>query len=586
MEKKWGIPSRRILRHLTRISPQQYLEGYASTYGFPIAVSDHLTVISTPHKGPTWEEWKVSLSLPVKTSEGIPVIAAVDPVGLPSKIQSLGLPVLLILEEEWVVLAEQSHRQDFLEDAVLGLYRKDPDASARKTFTTGQLTALWVLFTCFLVALSFFPLTSLILANIALNAFYFAAMVFKTLLTLVGSTWNTSQKVSSKEAALLEYKDLPIYTILVPVFKEPEVIPSLVEHLRAIDYPLPLLDVKVLLETGDTETIEAFQKSSPPPNFHSIIVPKASPKTKPKACNFGLHFARGEFLTIYDAEDQPDPMQLNKVVAAFRRLPDEVVCIQSCLNYFNSRENFLTRMFTLEYSTWFDYNLPGMEALGVPIPLGGTSNHFKTKQLLELGGWDPYNVTEDADLGVRASAKGYKVATIDSTTYEEANCRYGNWIRQRSRWIKGYMQTVLVHTRKPFELFKILGVRGFFGFLLFVGGTPFIFLASPILLLTLVLFLFVDPAWIDPIFPVWLAAISLMNLFLGNFMAIYTSSLAVFRRGIYHLAPYALLNPFYWVLHSIAAYKALYQLIVKPFYWEKTVHGLSSLSSGKSNESV
>lgn len=586
MEKRWQIPSRRILRHLTGVDPERYLKAYASNYGFEQAEASGLSPIADLPNSPPWKYWKQALAIAVRTPEGKTAIAAVDPLGLPQRIRSLGLPLLVIAEEDWIILAGRCHNRKFLSDAVLGLYQKDPDASARKTFTTGQLSVFWVAISTFLAGLFFAPRISLMAANIFLNGFYLAAMIFKALLTLVGSTKNISQKVTDAEAARIDQRSLPIYTILVPVFKEPGVMKFLVEHLRALDYPLPLLDVKVLLEAGDTETIEAFRATRPPPNFQAIIVPDASPKTKPKACNYGLHFARGEYLTIFDAEDRPDPSQLVKVVAAFRRLPDSVVCIQGCLNYFNSRENFLTKMFTLEYSTLFDYILPGMESLGVPIPLGGTSNHFKTQRLVDLGGWDPYNVTEDADLGVRASAKGFTVATIDTTTYEEANCRYGNWIRQRSRWIKGYMQTFLVHTRRPIKLLRILGARGFTGFLLFVGGTPFIFLASPILLLMFIGMVVTRSTALEPILPTWLLVVSLLNLFLGNFMAVYSSSLAVFRRGIYFLAPYALLNPLYWTLHSVAAYKGLYQLIVKPFYWEKTEHGISSLSPSEQEQSA
>lgn len=149
-----------------------------------------------------------------------------------------------------------------------------------------------------------------------------------------------------------------------------------------------------------------------------------------------------------------------------------MVCVQAALNYFNWNENFLTRMFTLEYSYWFDYLLPGLDRLGLPIPLGGTSNHFKTEKLRELGGWDPFNVTEDADLGIRAAMRGYTVGVVNSTTYEEANNRVGNWIRQRSRWIKGYMQTTLVHSRNPWRLLRQVGPWKFLGFFLLIAGTP------------------------------------------------------------------------------------------------------------------
>ena len=209
-------------------------------------------------------------------------------------------------------------------------------------------------------------------------------------------------------------------------------------------------------------------------------MPPSQPQTKPKACNFALRFARGEYLVIYDAEDRPEPDQLRKVVATFRRAPPNTACLQCRLNYFNANENWLTRMFTLDYSLWFDQVLPGLERLNMPIPLGGTSNHFRIDVLRELRAWDPFNVTEDADLGIRLTQKGYRVGVVDSTTFEEASCQAGNWIRQRSRWIKGYMQTLLVHTRRPLHLIRSTGPLGFLGFVFFIGGTVLSGLLNPI----------------------------------------------------------------------------------------------------------
>jgi hypothetical protein len=302
------------------------------------------------------------------------------------------------------------------------------------------------------------------------------------------------------------------------------------------------------------------------------------PKTKPKACNYGLYFSRGEYLTIYDAEDVPDSDQLKKVVALFRKLPDEFVVMQGALNYFNKNENLLTRMFTLEYSYWFDYMLTGLETLDVPIPLGGTSNHFKLNKLLELGAWDPFNVTEDADLGVRVYDKQYKVGVVNSTTLEEANNEFFNWIRQRSRWIKGYMQTYLVHMRKPVDLIRRIGWGGFFGFNFFIGGTAFTFLLYPVLLLFFILYL-IFSFQVRQYFPDWVLYISTFNFIAGNVMMVYVNMMAVFKRRYYELIMYSMLNPLYWLMHSVAAYKGLWQLIYKPFYWEKTNHGLSKLSS-------
>jgi cellulose synthase/poly-beta-1,6-N-acetylglucosamine synthase-like glycosyltransferase len=234
-------------------------------------------------------------------------------------------------------------------------------------------------------------------------------------------------------------------------------------------------------------------------------------------------------------------------------------------------------MFTLEYSYWFDYMLPGLDRLNLPIPLGGTSNHFRTETLRKLGGWDPFNVTEDADLGIRASAEGYTVGVVNSTTYEEANSALGNWIRQRSRWIKGYMQTTLVYLRNPADLVRRVGVKNALGFAMLIGGTPLTFLATmPMLLMFLSWLVF--GANLDALFPDELLYVGMVNLFLGNSIMVVVNMFGVVRRRNYGLTLFALANPLYWMLHSLASYKALWQLITKPFYWEKTNHGLTKRS--------
>lgn len=260
---------------------------------------------------------------------------------------------------------------------------------------------------------------------------------------------------------------------------------------------------------------------------------------------------------------------------AFRKSGEQYICFQAALNYYNRDENFLARLFTLEYSYWFDYLLPGLDRLNLPIPLGGTSNHFDLKKLQEVGGWDPFNTTEDADLGVRACARGYRVGIINSTTYEEASAQMQNWIRQRSRWIKGYMQTWLVHSRHPYALFKQLGGKGWLAFNLLVGGTPLFALTYPIMLLIFLYWLATESKILDPLFPPWVLYVSLFNLLIGNFFGIYLNMIAVFRRKYFTLLPYALCNPIYWVLQSLASYKAVWQLLTNPFYWEKTQHGLT-----------
>ncbi|HEY8591020.1 MAG TPA: glycosyltransferase family 2 protein, partial [Naasia sp.] len=261
---------------------------------------------------------------------------------------------------------------------------------------------------------------------------------------------------------------------------------------------------------------------------------------------------------------------------AFRRGGPRMVCVQAALNYFNAEENVLTRMFTLEYSYWFDYMLPGLDVSRLPIPLGGTSNHFRTQALIELGGWDPYNVTEDADLGIRASALGYRVGVINSTTMEEANTSIPNFVRQRSRWIKGYMQTSLVHARTPISLLRKIGPKAFAGFVLLIAGTPLVFLGVLPFYAMTIFTLIAGPELMSPLFPQLTLWTCLINVLLGNGVTVYLSMMGPFKRGTFRLVAWSLLNPVYWLLHSVAAYKALWQLLTKPHYWEKTEHGLTA----------
>ncbi|MEM6645300.1 MAG: glycosyltransferase family 2 protein [Bacteroidota bacterium] len=465
-------------------------------------------------------------------------------------------------------------KSSLIKGSTYALFMRHPQESAYMVFTRGQYITLASLVMLFIVCLYFAPQATFIGTSIFINVVFFVAVAFKVIVSLAGARIERVQPVTDAEVASLRDEDLPFYTILLPVYKEANIIGLLMDNLSTLDYPKEKLEILVLIEEDDPETLEAAKAARPPDNVQFVIIPDSQPKTKPKACNLGLYFARGEYLVIYDAEDRPEPDQLKKALILFQKGDPSLVVVQGALNYFNSDYNFLTRMFTLEYSYWFDYMLPGLDVLNLPTPLGGTSNHFRTDRLRELAGWDPFNVTEDADLGIRASMRNYTVGIVNSTTYEEANSQVGNWIRQRSRWIKGYMQTTLVHTRNPMKLVRTVGLKNALSFFLLVGGTPLTFLLAPLLWIPFILWIFFgsDSTFFFPTFAVYIAA---FNLLIGNGLAIYLNMLAVFRRKLYWLVPFALLNPFYWFLHSYAAYKALIQLFTKPFYWEKTVHGLT-----------
>ncbi len=460
------------------------------------------------------------------------------------------------------------------------------DLSALYTLTGWQKVGIVSILT--LVSLGLFlnlKMTAITLVAL-LSLIYFLDLIFSLRVLLKSLHFPPEIKISEKEIEALKDNNLPIYSILCPLYKEAEILPHFIDAINAIDWPKDKFDVIFLLEEGDEATIKAAGWLGYYSHIRTLIVPNSQPKTKPKACNFGLAYAKGEYLVIYDAEDRPDPHQLKKSYLAFQALSEKVICLQCKLNYYNPNHNLLTRLFTAEYSLWFDLVLPGLQSIESVIPLGGTSNHFRTEKLRELHGWDPFNVTEDCDLGARLFKKGYKTALIDSTTYEEANSRVRSWIRQRSRWIKGYIQTYLVHMRNPISFHKEFGLRALV-FQLVIGARMVFILVNPILwLATLSYFLlykFVGPA-IEALYPAPIFYIAVTSLVFGNFIYFYNYMIGCVKRGQWNLIKFVFLVPFYWLATSYAALIAVYQLFVKPHYWEKTQHGFHLDKSKKIQE--
>jgi glycosyltransferase XagB len=370
---------------------------------------------------------------------------------------------------------EKYFRDELLAAAVCGLERKEPQFSARRVLTKRQRVFFAALFGSVALALVLAPIAFGTVFIGVLSVWFAVNALFRALLVWIGAS------ETHAEALPLPAGKLPIYSILVPLYREANVLPALIDALRALDYPSDRIDAKLIVEADDAETIAALDELDLDARFHVIRVPPSLPRTKPKACNYALPFAHGEFVVIYDAEDRPEIDQLRKAVSAFRTMPPEVACLQARLNFYNANENWLTCMFALDYGLWFDFLLPGLDRMRIPMPLGGTSNHFRSEALRAIHGWDPFNVTEDADIGIRLARHGFRVHTLDSTTFEEATTSFGNWLRQRSRWQKGYIQTWLVHMRHPMQLLGNAGFRGFLGFQLFVGGTFVSALLNPIL---------------------------------------------------------------------------------------------------------
>jgi glycosyltransferase XagB len=417
-------------------------------------------------------------------------------------------------------------------------------------------------------------LTATVLAGIA-TAYFVASTGFRFYAAYRGSRPGATIDPSDDELAALDARSLPVYTILLPLYKEkPSTIRALFAALSRMDYPKHKLDGLLLIEADDDHTRRAIEEVGRPAWMRVLPLPPGTPRTKPRAMGIGLRYAKGSLLTVYDAEDKPDPAQLKKAVWGFRAADESLACLQAKLGYYNPRQNLLTRWFTLEYDAWFNIFLPGLHRIGAPIPLGGTSNHFRRPALDACLGWDPYNVTEDADLGLRFARLGLATAMLESTTEEEANSRLANWLRQRARWSKGYMQTALVHTRRPVKLVRELGPKATVAFLLTVGGAVLTALLAPIFWLLLVSWVWMQPHWIAALFPGPIYYAASLSLVLGNFLLVFLNLCAAVARGHDDLAPHALLTPLYWALMSAATYVALVELFVRPSHWHKTEHGL------------
>lgn len=425
---------------------------------------------------------------------------------------------------------------------------------------------------------------TLIILIAILTILYFADLLFNFYLIYRSFSKAPEIDITDEEIARVPESDWPSYTILCPLYREWTVIPQFVRGIEKLDYPKNKLQVLFLLEEDDQETIDRIKKYSLPAHFSSLVLPHSLPKTKPKALNFGLSHATGEYIVIFDAEDIPEPDQLKKAVVAFENSDARLACVQAKLNFYNPHQNILTRIFTAEYSLWFDLVLTGLQSLHAPIPLGGTSNHFRTVYLKLLHGWDAFNVTEDCDLGMRLVKRGYRTAIINSLTYEEANSNLLNWFHQRTRWIKGYMQTYLVHMRRPGDFIRHWKEPHVITFQLIVGGKVLSMFINPLMWLTTISYFCLRPIvgpFIESLYPTPILYMGIFSLVFGNFLYMYYYMIGCAKRGHDDIIKYAFLVPFYWLFMSIAAWKALYDMVKRPHFWPKTIHGfhLSHMSS-------
>jgi len=517
--------------------------------------------------------------VPWRTLQGQEIWVAADVAAARKVLRETRHSAMMIYQTapQWIGQTLRSRFEEhFTARACLQFDRNSPSLSARTLFPF-LVRLKMILFVLGMGALAFLFPSKLEALALGVIGLIYSGLAGLRIFSIVAGLRRTPKQATMASQPPLSEAELPSFTVMLPLLREGGVLPDLVDALKRLDYPAAKLDIKFLIERTDTETRKVADQLVLPPHFEVVLVPASLPLTKPKACNYALPFARGEYLVIYDAEDLPEAGQLREAAEAFHRTDENIACFQAPLNFYNWRENWLTRQFTLEYTSLFDLLLPALHRLRLPLPLGGTSTHFRTKVLRKVGAWDPFNVTEDADLGYRLAAAGYQTGVLGSTTNEEANCETGNWVRQRSRWLKGWMQTYIVHMRNPRRLWRQLGPAGFCSFQLVIGGFVLCALLHPWVYVLLIGQFVLSDA------PLGLPHLSIHVLvFVAGYASTILAAMAgAANRGYFRLLFSALGMPAYWLLISCGAYMGLFQLFTKPHYWEKTQHALSRMSPAR-----
>lgn len=371
-------------------------------------------------------------------------------------------------------------------------------------------------------------------------------------------------------AAAKADEDLPFYTVIVALYREADIVPQLLNAMLRLDYPRDRIEILFALEADDHDTLAAFRSQNLPPEVRIVEVPDGTPRTKPRALNHALDLSTGDLVVIYDAEDQPHAEQLLAAARAFKAGDARLACLQAPLQPVGA-STFIARQFAAEYAVQFAVLLPALSRLGLPFPLGGTSNHFKADVLKAIGAWDAHNVTEDADLGLRLAQFDYTSGLIAPATHETPPSLSRTWIPQRTRWIKGYLQTLLVHTRLNTR-FK---PRVWLGLVFGVALSAFAALAyapfCAMMLMSLVMQALQAAGNPDAVMPAP-SAPDLILFATGTVSAFTSLHVGARRAGTAFSILDMLSAPLYWCMQSVAAFFAVYKLIREPFYWDKTDH--------------
>ena len=480
--------------------------------------------------------------------------------------------LVLVTRQQMLDMAVATDRDSVADRAAHGLARQFPHFAAETGLARWQI-ALAIAAIGMLVALIVVSASLSCILCATLSSGFFLALAWLRLgfLNLPVNAAPPRRAASARE--------LPVYTILVALHREDAALAGLIAAIAQLDYPRARLDVKLLIEEDDALTRAALDRLPLPGWIEIITLPKGHPRTKPRALNAGLALARGAFTVVFDAEDRPARRQLRDALDCFAASGPETAVVQARLTIDAAQRGFWPNQFRMEYAGLFGVMLPALAQLGLPVPLGGTSNHFRTDTLRAAGGWDAHNVTEDADLGIRLHRLGYRAATIASETEEEAPTSFSAWLPQRTRWLKGWMLTLLVHLRSPASLVRDCGAVGASVFVITIGGLIASALLEPLCLISFVVALWKDPAYLMARTAAGsiLLSLFLTSLVFGHAVAAAVGVAGLWRGGQVARVTTLLLLPLYWLLISLAAWRAVYQLLFDPGRWEKTEHHLARM---------
>jgi cellulose synthase/poly-beta-1,6-N-acetylglucosamine synthase-like glycosyltransferase len=467
--------------------------------------------------------------------------------------------------------------------------RVRPGTDASRLFSPGQLVLVSLVLITLGICIYRNPRSTAVAVVAACTAFYIVTAGLKLIITVAGTRYKPLAQAAVPE------DQLPRYAVLLPVHKEANMLGHLVSRVQRLSYPRQQLRILLLIEHDDTETLEAATRLGIPfddgtdsaAHLRVLVIPPGGPKTKPNAMNEAMRVVFGaecEFLTIYDAEDRPDSDQLQKAVATFRANGSKLACLQAELAFCNDDTNWISAMYWIGYKIHFTRFLPGLARLGLPVPLGGTSNHFRVSALREASlkpsghVWDSHNLTEDADLGARLASFGYQVDLLPSTTMEEAPVGLRVIDKQQRRWKAGYLQTGLVHIRRPLRSMRRMGVLRWACFNLLVLGVPISFMLNPVFITITLVYFATKSVLIQDLFPTGLYYPALAVLLIGNLAVVWEYldtclDEADGARGRYGLVPYMFSMYLMWLWMSRSTYIAVFELLIGKRTWHKTPHG-------------